>query len=598
MSSRGDFSVNGRLAYLMISAVVLGAAAAIAAVILIDLINFFTNLFFYGKISIDVVTPTDHHLGLWVIGVPAVGGLIIGLMARYGSDKIRGHGIPEALEAILFGKSLMSPKVALLKPLSSAISIGSGGPFGAEGPIIMTGGAIGSLFSQLFAFSSSERKVLLVAGAAAGMSAVFASPIAAILLAVELMLFEMKPRSLIPVAIASITAYAMRPYLLGSGPVFPVSAHATVDWVGILSSCAVGLIAGLFSAGTSNFLYKVEDLFLRLPFHWMWWCVIGGLVVGIGGYFQPRALGVGYDVIDSLLNSNFAVKAALTLLIVKAFIWVVSLGSGTSGGVLAPLLMMGCGLGVVEELFLPGQLKALYPLISMAAVMGGMMRAPFTATMFAFELTHNTDATVPTFVATIVAYTVTVIIMKRSILTEKIARRGFDIFREYSVDPTEMVPVQNMMTQKVITIPEHLPIKNVMEQYFQKAKHRGFPVVDKSGQVIGMVTMTDIIDAVSHGASEEERAGDLFRKPVECVLTGESCRSVTEKMAHLGVGRVPVLNREEPHQLVGIITRSDLLRARSEQYEVENRREHFIRPWKQKHLRDALGKKNLASSSR
>jgi H+/Cl- antiporter ClcA len=577
MNDRGDFSVDRRLIYLVAMGFVVGGAAAVTAVVLLGLINFFTNLFFYGRLTFEVVTPADHHLGLWVILIPALGGLIIGLMARYGSEKIRGHGIPEALEAILFGKSLMSPKVAMLKPLSSAVSIGSGGPFGAEGPIIMTGGAIGSLLAQLFKITASERKVLLVAGAAAGMSAVFASPIAAILLAVELLLFELKPRSLIPVAVASLTAFAFRPYLMGTGPVFPVVAQADVEWMGLLACCVVGLIAGVFSTGTSSLLYKVEDWFQRLPCHWMWWCVIGGLFVGIGGYFQPRALGVGYDVIEELLKGNIALQAVLGLLVVKSLIWVVSLGSGTSGGVLAPLLMMGCGLGAIEALILPAELKQLYPLISMAAVMGGMMRSPFTATIFAFELTHNMDALLPAFTATMVSYAVTVVMMKRSILTEKVARRGYDIFREYSVDPTETIRVEQMMTSKVATIPENLSLDEVVREFFSKDKHRGYPMTDQEGKVCGMVTMTDIIEAKADPAMTAKPAGELFRKTIDSVFAEESCRSAIEKMAFLGVGRLVVVRRNDPTKLVGIVTRSDLLKARAEQYELEHKKERFVR---------------------
>ena len=314
-TKRGDFSSDQRFVYLSMIALGIGILCTFVAVFLIKLINFFTNLFFFQTLSLSSNSPTLNRLGLAVILVPALGGLIIGLMARFGSEKIRGHGIPEALEAILFGKSIMSPKVAILKPLSSAISIGSGGPFGAEGPIIMTGGAVGSMIAQRFHLTDAERKTLLVAGASAGMSAIFASPVAAILLAVELLLFEWRPRSLIPVAFASIAAAAVRPYFLGSGPIFFFPTHVDVTFVGLFASCFAGIIAGLFSTGTSNLLYKLEDAFHRLPFHWMWWCVIGGLVVGIGGYFQPRALGVGYDVIEDLLKGSIPVQIALGLLL-------------------------------------------------------------------------------------------------------------------------------------------------------------------------------------------------------------------------------------------------------------------------------------------
>ncbi len=521
---RGDFSADKRVFYLGVIAIGIGALASVVALILLNAIAFFTNLFFFGKFSLAAVSPATNHLGAWVILIPALGGLIIGMMARFGSEKIRGHGIPEALEAILFGKSIMHPKVAVLKPLSSAISIGSGGPYGAEGPIIMTGGAVGSLLAQMFHLTSSERKTLLAAGAAAGMSAIFASPIAAVLLAVELLLFEWRPRSLVPVAMASITAAALRPSLLGgAGPIFPLQAHASFTGIGLLACCAVGIIAGIFSTATSKLFYKIEDAFHHLPFHWMWWCVIGGLVVGIGGYFQPRALGVGYDVIEELLKGDVVLQAALALLLVKSLIWIISLASGTSGGVLAPLLMMGSGLGVVESLFLPAELKALYPLMSMAAVMGGMMRAPLAAVIFALEITHNIDSLVPTLAATIASYAVTVVFMKRSILTEKIARRGYDIYQEYGVDPLEPVSVAE-----------------------------------------AMLTSTNV-----------SRSDVTFQKSMT-IYSHQSCREAAELMAILGTDQLPVVSIEDPKTLIGVIKLSDLLKARLSHYEVEKKRERVL----------------------
>ncbi|HEX7636493.1 MAG TPA: chloride channel protein, partial [Noviherbaspirillum sp.] len=344
--NKRDYAADRRLVLISLIAVAIGGCSTVAADILLNLIRLFTNLFFFQRLSLAEASPANHTLGVWVIALPVVGGLLVGLMARYGSEKIRGHGIPEAIEAILFGKSKMSPKVALLKPLSSGIVIGSGGPFGAEGPIIMTGGSLGSLIAQFFHLSAAERKTLLVAGACAGMTAIFGTPVAALLLAVELMLFEFRPRSLLPVAVACAVAGFLRPLLFEAGPLFPL--HTPPATLPALASCMVaGLLCGVLSSLLTHALYKTEDLFGKLPIHWMWWPALGGLVVGIGGYFQPRALGVGYDVIGDLLNNHMALTVALALLGVKALIWVIALGSGTSGGVLAPLLMMGAGLGVV-----------------------------------------------------------------------------------------------------------------------------------------------------------------------------------------------------------------------------------------------------------
>ncbi|HET9725882.1 MAG TPA: chloride channel protein, partial [Gemmatimonadales bacterium] len=352
-------------------AAVVGVISAFVAVVLVWLIGSLTNLFYYHRLSSALVSPAGNQLGVWAVLVPVAGGLIIGLMARYGSEKIRGHGIPEAMEAILIGRSRMSAKVALLKPLSSAISIGSGGPFGAEGPIIMTGGAFGSLFAQAFHLSASERKTLLVAGAAGGMAAIFATPLAAVLLAVELLLFEWKPRSFIPVAAAAAVAGAVRVPLLGAGPIFPVTPHASLAWEELLLALAVGIAAGFASGALTWLVYTAEDLFAKLPIHYMWWPVIGGLFVGLGGLAFPRALGVGYDTIADLLNGHLIGEGLLGLAITKAIIWAIALGSGTSGGVLAPLLIMGGSLGAIEAHWIHAGDTGLWAMISMAAIMGG-----------------------------------------------------------------------------------------------------------------------------------------------------------------------------------------------------------------------------------
>jgi len=337
----GDFTADRRVLTLTGMAAMIGVISAFVALALLQLIGFFTHLFYYHALDSRLVSPADNRLGVWALLVPIVGGLIVGLMARYGSERIRGHGIPEALEAILIGQSRMSARVAVLKPLSSAIAIGTGGPFGAEGPIIMTGGALGSLFGQAFHLSPAERKTLLVAGAAGGMAAVFGTPLAATLLAVELLLFEWKPRSFIPVACAAAVAGALRVPLLGAGPLFPVPPHAALTADGLVIALALGIAAGFGSGLLTWLVYACEDLFRKVPVHWMWWPLLGGAVIGLGGLLYPRALGVGYDTIHDLLTGQLVGVALLGLVVTKAVIWAVALGSGTSGGVLAPLLIMG-----------------------------------------------------------------------------------------------------------------------------------------------------------------------------------------------------------------------------------------------------------------
>ncbi|MET3465045.1 H+/Cl- antiporter ClcA [Variovorax sp. 1133] len=575
---RGDFALNTRLMRITIMAAVIGAVSTVGARVLLDLIRFFTNLFFFQTFSLAERSPATHTLGAWVIVVPVIGGLIVGLMARYGSDKIRGHGIPEAIEAILFGKSRMSPKVALLKPLSSGIVIGSGGPFGAEGPIIMTGGAIGSLIAQHFHLTAAERKALLVAGATAGMTAVFGTPMAAVLLAVELLLFELRPRSLLPVAVACAVAGFARPLLMDPGPLFPLQTAAPGP-LAMLSCVIAGVLCGALAASLSISLYKVEDWFGKLPVHWMWWPAIGGLAVGIGGYLQPRALGVGYDVIGDLLHNHLALGAVVALLAVKAVIWVISLGSGTSGGVLAPLLMMGAGLGVVLSHVLPGNDPMLWPLVCMAATLGGVMRAPLTATIFAFGLTHDSNALLPLLATSAVAYGFTVLTMRRSILTEKIARRGYHIYREYGIDPLERHSVEEVMTREVRSIDAAMPVKQAMFEYFGEGQaHRAFPVL-RNGAVIGVA---DRAMLAARGTRDPiATVGDACADvPLYFALPGENCRAVATRLARHRLERLPVVKDAQSFALVGIVARSDLIKPSLAHFDEEEKRERMRGlPW-------------------
>ncbi|HVW84095.1 MAG TPA: chloride channel protein, partial [Bryobacteraceae bacterium] len=386
----GDFTATPRMILISVIAIVIGLVSTCVAWVLLRLIGLFTNLFYFGRISAEMVSPAGNHLGWLAVFVPVVGGLIVGLMARYGSERIRGHGIPEALESILLNGSKVQPRLAILKPISSAIAIGSGGPFGAEGPIIMTGGAIGSIIAQFFKLTSAERKTLLVAGAAAGMSATFAAPVASAILAIELLLFELKPRSAVPVALAAAAAGAGRRYILGLGPLFPVPHHnILIGPMGLLGCALAGLLAGSLAALLTKGMYAADDLFRKLPIHWMWWPAIGGIAVGLGGLIFPQALGVGYDTIGAMLQGDVPRTIIAGVLLVKSAIWILSLGSGTSGGVLAPLLMMGAALGGIEAMFLPNLGAGFWPLVSMAAVLAGTMGAPLTGIIFALELTHD-----------------------------------------------------------------------------------------------------------------------------------------------------------------------------------------------------------------
>ncbi|HEV3028232.1 MAG TPA: chloride channel protein, partial [Planctomycetota bacterium] len=560
-------------------AIAIGAVGAGVALALLKLIGLFTNLFYFHRLSTDLLRPADSTLGMWAVAVPVVGGLIIGVMARFGSDRIRGHGIPEALEAILIRGSKVEPKVAVLKPLSAAISIGSGGPFGSEGPIIMTGGAVGSIIAQFFRLTAAERKTLLVAGAAAGMSATFASPMAAVMLAVELLLFEWKPRSFVPVALASATAMFLRRYLLGPGPLFPVPPHlGFISPVGLAACVLVGVCAGGLSALLTFSVYAAEDLFKKLPIHWMWWPTIGGLAIGLGGLIFPRALGVGYDVIESLLNGQMPPGEILLLVVVKWTIWALALGSGTSGGVLAPLLMLGAALGGLLSPYLPQQGVGFWPLISLGAILGGTMRSPLTGVLFTLELTHDLGAMLPVLVAVTTAHAFTVLVLRRSILTEKVERRGFHVTREYSIDPLEVLFVKEVMQTDILRFPGTLGADESLRQADADEKSHNqwsYPVVGTDDVLLGIVTLNVLRFRTRSSADVPSLMRIMHRDPL-FALPEEPLRSVVYKMAKSGITRLPVVTPELPRKVIGMVTLADLLKARALHLEEEQRREQIL----------------------
>jgi H+/Cl- antiporter ClcA/CBS domain-containing protein len=557
-----DYSADYRMLILAAMAIVAGTGGAFSAWVLLKLIYFATNVFWYGNFSFDS-SVIAHRGPLLLLLVPVIGGLIIGLMARFGSDKIRGHGIPEAIETILFGESKLSLKVALLKPLSSAVSIGSGGPFGAEGPIIMTGGAIGSLFAQFFKLSAAERKTLLVAGACAGMTGIFGTPFASIMLAVEMLLFEWKPRSFVPVVVAVLVSLAWRPLLVGSGPLFPFAAATPVGMEPVAIAAVLGLITGLEAAFLSFVLYRIEDGFHRLPIHWMWWPAIGAVVVGIGGLFDARVLGAGYGSIQALLDGDLLVRGVLLLLVAKAVVWLVALGSGTSGGIVAPLLILGGCVGFLIGQYLPGD-PGFWAMVGMAGVMSGVMRAPMTGALFAAELTNHLGALPETIAAACAAYAVSVLIMKRSILTEKIARRGRHVLREYTVDALEFLLAGQLMTPEPDTLQATMPVPDVLRFFADEAEHRSYPVVDGDGRLLGLVSRTDALRWQVSKKAEGHLGDYLSDASTQFAYADTPCGQVADMMVESGVGRVPIVD-PETKRVVGIISRQDLLKVRMTQ---------------------------------
>ncbi|MGH3764216.1 MAG: chloride channel protein [Pseudonocardiaceae bacterium] len=584
----GDFTVRPRVLLIIAWAFPIGAAGAAASWFLLRLIGLITNLVYYQRIRFDLVAPGLAQDPPWLILLaPAVGGLVVGLMARYGSEKIRGHGIPEAIQAILLRRSCVEPRVAVLKPVSAAVSIGSGGPFGAEGPIIMTGGAIGSLLAQGLHLSADERKALMVSGAAAGMAATFNAPLASVLLAVELLLFEWRPRSFLPVTAAVAVATLVRQPLMGTEPIFPVStagmhSSALVDLFCVLA----GVLGGLLAWTVTKILYLSEDTFAKLPVHWMWWPAIAGLIVGLGGLIEPRALGVGYDVINDLLTGHAAMSLIVGILVVKSLIWALSLGSGTSGGVLAPIFMIGAALGALEGHLFPAMTPGFWALIGLATTVGGVMRSPLTAVVFTLELTRAWPALLSLLIAAAAAFCVSTLLLRRSVLTEKIARAGYHLSREYDVDPLEVLLADEVMHAEPATLhpgdPLPLPAKLLASTIPRLQTNRAvpdgvpdplqrlFPVLDDDANLRGVATRAQLV-----GEQSGTVADLMITNPV-LVYPDDTLRTVANLFAERHITSAPVIDRQDA-MLLGLITVDQLLDGRLKDLAEEHDRERPLR---------------------
>jgi H+/Cl- antiporter ClcA len=559
-------AIDYRVVVLCGICIALGVVAAFVAKALFLLIALITNLSFFHRVSVANVMPADARLGLGVIGVPLIGGLIVGLMARYGSKAIRGHGIPEAMEQVLTNQSRIPARLTFLKPLSAAIAIGTGGPFGAEGPIIATGGAIGSLIGQVIHTSASERKTLLAAGAAAGMAATFGSPVSAVLLAVELLLFEYRPRSLVPVALAVSTAAAVRIPFEGAGPMFPMPDLAQPHGLAMAGYVLIGAIIGLLAVVVTKAVYWIEDGFEHLPVHWMWWPVIGAIAVGVCGYFEPRTLGVGYLNITDTLGAQFAIRFVIWLAVMKFISWSIALASGTSGGTLAPLFTIGGGCGFALGVGLNHLLPALgidprvAALVGMAAIFAGASRALLASTVFAFETTRQPLGLLPLLGGCSAAYLIASLLMRTTIMTEKIVRRGVRVPEEYSADFLDQVLVRDVAGKQVAVLHAEQTLQEVRAQIESPQPgmtHQGFPILDGGDHVVGVLTRRTLLD---RKFTPLTRVGELIARPPVVVYADCSLREAADHMVRHGIGRLPVLDRNTK-RLVGFITRSDLLGA-------------------------------------
>ncbi len=584
----GDFTVTPRVLLISGLAVIVGLAASGVALALVRLIALVTNLVFFGHPGAKLPAVEHTTLPWWArVLLPVAGGLVVGLMARYGSERIRGHGMPETIEVVLTGGSKVAPRVAVLKPLSAAISIGTGGPFGAEGPIIMTGGAVGSIIAQLVDLTADERKTLLVSGATAGMAAIFNTPIAAVLLAVELLLFELRPRSVVPVSVAVAASTVLRYTLFGRGALFPVKAFPVSHSVPVyLAAVALGAVAAVLGVGLSRLVYASEDAFARLPIHWMWWPPIGGLVIGVGGLFSVRALGVGYSTIGDVTAGRLAVSTLVAAFVVKSLIWSLSLGSGTSGGVVAPILFVGATGGALAATVLPTVAVGFWPAVAIAALLGSSLQVPLTGVVFALEVTHAYSGSVPMLLATSVAYVGAVLLTKRSILTEKVARKGFHVSREYDVDPLEVLLVRDVLDEGVVTIAHDSSLRDAVGAFLTARggraddvahaaayRQRLYPVVDDDDRLLGAVTRSALVGAaLAH--TDGTLAGHVIADLATCT-PDETLRTVVGRMADRAVSRLVVLDGEH---VVGVIALSQTLAARLRDLDEQRISERILTP--------------------
>ena len=566
-----ETSRNFRLTFVSLLAAVIGVAAGLIAFLLLKLIALITNLVFFQQFSWVLRPLEDAHLGIWIILVPAAGGLIVGLMAKYGSSKIKGHGIPEAMEAVLTNKSRIKPSVAILKPISTAIAIGTGGPFGAEGPIIQTGGAVGSLIGQVIQTTAAERKVLLACGAAAGMAAIFNTPIAAVILAIELLLFEFKSRSFIPLVIASTLATSVHFLLLGRTPMFTITDVAfgvpqNLPWYVVL-----GLLCGAAAVGFTKLLYWVEDRFEALPVGEVWLPAVGGLGLGVIGFFIPRVLGVGYGTITDILNGHLAFGLLVAVMVFKALALLVSLGSGTSGGLLAPMFMSSAAMGAVFATvvnLIPG--VALSPgafaLAAMGAVFGAASRATFTFIIFAFEITQDYTAILPLMLVGVISSLVALRYLKTTIMTEKLARRGLKVHADYEADVLHRVTVGEVMDTRPPTVPTTMLLSELADRIARHdrelSRHHGLLVVDPQGRLAGIITRSDIVDALEAGTGEPLTVLEAGSKELFVTFPDESLHEASLKMLYGDVGRLPVVARDEQTALLGYLGRTGILAAR------------------------------------
>ncbi len=560
--------INRRVFFLSLQAVFNAIIVGFIAKVLMLFIHLFTNIAFYGKLSFADASPSISHWGLFVILVPIIGGVIVGLIARYGSAGIRGHGIPEAMEKVLTNQSKVSPIITILKPLASAIAIGTGGPFGAEGPAIATGGAFGSLTGQVMKINATERKIILACGACAGMAAIFGSPIASIMLGIELLLFEFSPRSIIPLTLSCAAAAAMHYLLFSTSPIFEMASLPIPNSKEIIVYTLIGVPLGLAATFATKGVYFFEDLYKKLPIHWMWWPAIGGIAIGVIGYFAPKTLGVGYSNIDLLLTGKASLILLFSFSVLKYFSWSVSLGSGTAGGTLAPLFTMGGGLGALLGIFtlylFPhiGINVATAGLIGMAALFAGSSGAILTSIIFVLETTGQFHDLLPVVGAASVAYFISYFILKgSSIMTLEIERRGIPVPGTFEANTLGEIFVKETMNTHLHLIPSEKSIKACKALIADNIEaSQSLILIDKNQVFQGSLSNT-----VLHNTNEPATAsvGSLLPdyKSTTFAYPDNTLQTALEIMSKNDLEEIPILSREDNKKIVGTLNYKNIFSA-------------------------------------
>jgi len=575
-----EFGVALDLAVLKISAyaVAVGFVAGLVAQALLELIYLFTNIFFYGKWSFAVTYPVHHHLGAWVILVPPIGGLLVGIMIHYWEPTLKGHGIPEAMEAVLVGKSRVRMRVGFLKPLATAFAIGTGGPFGAEGPIIQTGAAFGSILAQFTKLTPYQRRVLLASGAAAGMAATFLAPLAGILVAIELLLFEFRARSFIPVAFSSAAATAVAVHFRGWGPLFSTPAFSLVSTQELWLFALMGVIMGLVAVAMIRVLFWLEDLFDRFPIKpaAIWAPVCGALFLGVIGYFYPQVFGTGYDTIRDMLNDRLTTGTLLGVSIGKFWALVLSLGSGTTGGVFAPSLIVGGGIGAayaeIWRHFFPHFVTdpAFYALVAMAAVFAGIARAPFTSIVFLFELSRNPNSLLPLVVCCMVADGCVRLFSAESIMTGKLVKRGLIVRQDYSVPVLMRARIEQVMRKNFTAVPADADVRTVVREVLAPEDAGVLAVIDKEGRLTGIIEAHDLLK----GIDKPTKVAEIAHQNFVVAHLGETVDEVTRLMLTRQAENVVVVEHGDHSKPIGVARAADILRLRRWTIEEESGESH------------------------